>query len=50
MTAPVWVRFSSTAASMARPMPQSATFTDPVGVMRMFPGLMSRCSIPALWA
>ena len=48
MTAPVWVRLSSVLT--ARAMPKSVTFTSPSGVMRMLPGLTSRCTTPWRWA
>ena len=50
MTAPVWVRFSSASAPMARAMPKSVTFTWPVAVIRTLPGLTSRCTTPLRWA
>ena len=34
----------------ARAMPKSATFTEPRVPIRMFAGLMSRCTRPAAWA
>ena len=50
ITAPAWVRFDSVGAFIARAMPKSATFTWPLEPMRMFAGLMSRCTSPASWA
>ncbi|SKU64821.1 Uncharacterised protein [Mycobacteroides abscessus subsp. abscessus] len=38
------------AASTALAMPKSVSFTWPVGVMRMLPGLTSRCTRPAACA
>ena len=50
MTDPVWVRFSSAEAVMARAIPKSATFTWPALVIMMLPGLMSRWTTPLWWA
>ena len=36
-------------SSIARAMPKSITFTAPVEVSMMLPGLMSRWTIPARW-
>ena len=47
-TACVWVTVAEE-SSMARAMPKSMTFTAPVEVSMMFPGLMSRCTMPARW-
>ncbi|CNK98240.1 Uncharacterised protein [Mycobacterium tuberculosis] len=47
MTWPVAV--SGTWSAM-RAMPKSVIFTRPSGVMRRFPGLMSRCTRPAACA
>jgi hypothetical protein len=47
ITIPVWV---TGAASTALAMPKSVSFTVPVGVMRMLPGLTSRCTRPAVCA
>ena len=44
ITMPVWV---TGAASTALAMPKSVSFTWPVGVIRMLPGLTSRCTRPA---
>ena len=43
ITMPVWV---TGAASTALAMPKSVSFTWPVGVIRMLPGLTSRCTRP----
>ena len=50
MTEPVWVRFSSLLAVMARAMPKSATLTSPVLVMSTLPGFTSRWTTPLRWA
>ncbi len=50
MTAPAWVRLASVPPMTAWAMPKSATFTWPLGAMRMLPGLMSRCTTPLRWA
>ena len=50
MTAPAWVRLASVPPAMAWAMPKSATFTWPLGEIRMLPGLMSRCTTPLRWA
>ena len=44
----VWVTVEAE-SSMARAMPKSMTFTAPVEVSMMFPGLMSRWTIPTRW-
>jgi hypothetical protein len=36
--------------STERARPKSSTFTYPSGRIMMFSGLMSRCTIPLLWA
>ncbi len=50
ITEPTWVRLASVGAFMARAIPKSATFTWPLAPMRMFAGLMSRCTTPLRWA
>ncbi|CAB4567488.1 unannotated protein [freshwater metagenome] len=50
ITEPAWVRLLSVAEFIARAMPKSATFTAPAEPMRMFAGLMSRCTTPLRWA
>ena len=50
MTEPTWVRLFSVGAFIARAMPKSATFTCPLAPIKMFAGLMSRCTTPAEWA
>ena len=47
-TACCWVTVAAE-SSMARAIPKSMTFTMPVEVSIMFPGLMSRWTIPARW-
>ena len=47
-TAWVWVTVAAE-SSTARAMPKSITFTAPVEVSMMLPGLMSRWMIPARW-
>ncbi|CFE38920.1 Uncharacterised protein [Mycobacterium tuberculosis] len=47
ITMPVWV---TGAASTALAMPKSVIFTCPVGVIKMLPGLTSRCTRPAACA
>lgn len=47
ITMPVWV---TGAASTALAIPKSVSFTWPVGVIRMLPGLTSRCTSPAVCA
>ncbi|SKY47241.1 Uncharacterised protein [Mycobacteroides abscessus subsp. abscessus] len=41
-------------SSLAREMPKSVSLTSPTlrpdSEMRMLPGLMSRCTMPAAWA
>ncbi len=44
ITMPLCVRC---AASIARAIPKSVIFTWPSGVISRFPGLMSRCTMPA---
>src|SRR5258708_756019 len=44
ITMPLCVRC---AASIARAIPKSVIFTCPSGVISRFPGLMSRCTMPA---
>ena len=44
----VWVTVEAE-SSMALAMPKSMTFTAPVEVSMMFPGLMSRWTIPTRW-
>ena len=48
ITAAVWVIVAEVSAT-ARAMPKSITLTWPVGVSITFAGLMSRCTMPALW-
>ena len=51
ITAPAWVRFwVASLFDDAWAMPKSATFTWPVAVMRMLPGLTSRWTTPLRWA
>ena len=48
ITAAVWVMVADVSAT-ARAMPKSITLTWPFGVSITFAGLMSRCTMPALW-
>ena len=48
ITAAVWVMVADVSAT-ARAMPKSITLTSPVGVSITLAGLMSRCTMPALW-
>ena len=50
ITAPAWVRSSWVAVLKARAMPKSATFTLPLVATRMLAGLMSRWTMPLVWA